>query len=852
MIIHNHLKKLLLSLFFITGTLQAQISANYEATPLKQVLESISTSYDLIFSFSDDVVKDKKVTIAVTDAPIEDVLELLKASTGLDFRKISDRQIIISAPDRKTAICGYVYDDTGTVLPYASVSIENTSKGTVTNDEGFFQLESVDKDASVIIQYIGYKDRMVAVSSFAESDCPKLSLSPESTALQEVVVVEYVTTGIDKNKDGSFTISNEDQGILPGQTEPDIFQSIQLIPGINSPDETATGIQIRGGAQDQNLILWDDIKMYNTGHFFGMLSAFNPYVTKEAKIFKGGADPKYGDRISGVIDISSDKEVPEKFNGGFGFNGTHGDLFLKAPVGDKVAFILSGRRSYTDVLETPTYNAYSEKVFQNTKITSGSEIVSGDEEFEEVLGDNNFFFYDTSARLIMDLTENDKILVSGLYTSNDLSFEIRDEEDVITDELQIQNKGASFSWQGTKRERIHHSLKAYYSNYDSDYRLTERQDIIVEGENTRRNTVEDIGVAIDMTYDINKNNALLLGYHFSNTEVFYSVSFDSEFEDPFTQFDRIKNSINTVYAGYKFFPGSNGLINIGVRASHYSVVDKLYAEPRLNIEYPLTGFLRIKATGELRYQPINQLVEFENTDLRLADNIWVNSNNNDIPVLESTQLSGGLLFSKKGWTVEIDSYYKTIKGLTSFTSGFNTVQEDLSSGESRIFGVDVYLKKRFKGFRTWISYTFNDIDYTFTEIQEASFPGNNDITHNFRFSNTCQIKDWELSLGWLWRSGSPFTDADLVGDEIVYDLLNGERLPNYHRLDASAIYRFALHQKGNWTGQLGISLQNIYNRRVPLAVSYRVDDTDEGEFELNQLKQRSLGITPNLIFRVYF
>jgi hypothetical protein len=854
------MKKTLLLLFFCTCSLQAQITKNYNETPLQQVLNELSVSYNLIFSFSNTVVKNKVITLAINNTPLDEILTTLKTLTHLNFKKISNRQVIVSSPDNKVEVCGYLFDEsTNEPISYASISIASTKTATITNNDGFFQLGTIDKNTSITIQHVGYKDKLMKVSSFKASGCPRISLFAESTSLAEVLIVEYITTGIDKNIDGSFSISNEDLGILPGQIEPDVLQSIQLIPGINSADETATGIQIRGGSPDQNLILWDDIKMYNTGHFFGMFSAFNPNIIKSAKIFKGGADPKYGDRVSGVIDIYSDKQIPEKFNGGVGINGTHADIFMKVPVTKTVGLIFSGRRSYTDAFETPTYNTLSKKVFQNTKIVENPNQTStpdqeddDNEELEKAIAGNNFFFYDNSAKLIIDASENDKILASTIYTNNDLAFEINDEEDLITDDLEIQNKGASFSWEGIKLKRFHHNLKTYYSKYDSDYLFTEKQELVIENQSIRKNTVEDIGLDLNITYDLDTKNSLMMGYQFSNSEVFYTITKESEFEIPINESDRIKNNANTIYVNYKFLPKNKGFINLGIRASHYSIINKSYIEPRVNIEYPVTTLLRIKTTGELRYQPISQLIEFEDTQLRLGNNLWIHANE-EIPVLKSTQFSTGLLFSKKGWNFEIDGYYKNIDGLTSVTNGFNTINSDLSTGESIIYGVDILLKKKFKNFRTWLGYTFNDIKYIFPEIQEAAFPGNNDITHNFRISNTYEVNNWEFSLGWLWRSGVPFTDANLVGDEIEYGAANAKRLPEYHRLDFSAIYQFNFNKTGNWRGQIGASIQNLYNRQVPVSISYRVDDNAiTEEVELDRLQQESLAMTPNLVFRVYF
>ncbi|MDH7447330.1 TonB-dependent receptor [Aquimarina sp. 2201CG14-23] len=849
------MKKTLFLLLFLVFSAQAQVTKKYKKAPLSQVLTEISESYGLIFSFSNDVVENKVVTLSLNNTSLDEILKRLRVLTNLNFNKISDRQVTVSKPDTKTSICGYIFDaDTNGPLSYASIILKNTNEGVISDENGFFTLEKIDKNTTITIQYVGYAEKSIPVTSFKKTDCQRIRLVKQSTALEEVLIVEYITKGLGKNIDGTLSISNEDLGILPGQIEPDVFQSLQLIPGITSPDETATGIQIRGGSPDQNLILWDGIKMYNTGHLFGLISAFNPYVIADTKVYKGGANPEYGDRVSGVIDITSDKEIPKKFSGGLGINGTHADVFIKTPISNTVGLVISGRRAYTDVLETPTYAAYFEKVFQNTKITDAlNPIDTEEDEIEEVIANNNFFFYDTNAKLIINASEQDKILISGIYTKNDLVFEINDEEDLLSDDLTIQNEGASFSWTGTKLGRIHHVLKGYYSKHDSDYTFTERQDLVIEEQSIRKNTVEDIGVNLGITYDLNKKNSITLGYEFSNNEVFYNITREGELETPINETDLIKNSANSLYANYIISTKNKGSINLGIRTSHYSIVDQLYTEPRIHIEYPITKNFRLKATGELRYQPISQLIEFEDTQLRLANSIWIHSDNEEVPVLESTQFSGGALFSKNDWNFEIDGYYKKIDGLTSLTNGFNNINNDLSSGKSSIIGVDVLLKKRFRNFRAWIGYTFNDVEYTFSEIQDTPFPGNNDITHNFRFSSTLEHKKWEFSLGWTWRSGAPFTDADLINEEIEFGATNARNLPEYHRLDASAIYKFNFNTKGTWNGQIGASILNVYNRQVPIAVSYQADENiNTGNPELDIIRQESLGITPNFIFRMYF
>ncbi|QKX04789.1 TonB-dependent receptor plug domain-containing protein [Aquimarina sp. TRL1] len=865
------MRKLFLLLLMYCLSANAQVTKTYKETSLQTLLNEIETSYQVIFSYDNEVVQNKKVSIHINNSSIEDILISLRELTTLEFKKVTERQIIIRLPSQKISICGYVYDkQSGKALPYATIEITNSNRGTITNEEGYFNLDNVSATSTINILYVGYDHKSIPVSSIKKETCLTIHIQQQSTLLTEVLILEYITTGIDKNKNGSLTISNKKLGILPGLTEPDILQSMQLIPGISSPDETVTGIQIRGGSPDQNLILWDDIKMYNTGHFFGMLSAFNPHIVKGATVIKGGADAQYGDRVSGVIDISGDTEVPERITGGLGINGTHADLYLKTPVTDKLGVIVSGRRSFTDVLQTPTYKTYAERVFQNTKITSenkgmaisigdndedGEDEDEGEIDVEDVLANNDFYFYDGSFKMIFDATEQDKITTSGLFTRNMLAFKLDDGENIATDKLQIQNEGISIAWKGAKGNSLNHSIKSYYIDYQYNYHYTEKEKegVSIEDEITRENTVQDFGFDANVEYYINDYNSFTIGYQFSKNNVFYNIQSDREFSSAVGSLDNIKNNTSTIYSTYKYQPKNKSVISLGVRKTYYSINDEYYAEPRLNITHPITKNVRIKATGEFRYQPISQLVEFDNPGLRLGNNIWVNSDNRDIPVLKSRQVSAGVLFSKKGWNFEIDGYLKKIEGLTSFTNGFTTVSDKPSTGESNILGIDVFLKKRFQNFRTWIGYTYNNVKYTFPDIQEHSFSGNNDIPHNFRISNSYKVKNWEFSLGWLWRSGAPFTRATLRDEDISYGKINGGRLPNYHRLDVSAIYRFNFNKGDHWRGQFGLSFLNIYNRKVPISVNYKLDDNALTEkIELNSLKQQSLGFTPNLVFRMYF
>ena len=859
---------------------QQTVSVDYSNTPLKSVLLDLEQKTGLIFSFSDELIAGKSITKTGNFQDLEELLFFLAESTQLTFESIGKKQVIISAPDQTVSVCGYVFDIiTKKALPYATIIIKGTTKGFTSDENGYFAIEDENLTNGLLIQYVGYASELLLPPDFDKKDCSNFFLNPKAESLREVIVKSYLIKGIDKNRDGSLALNSKEQGTLPGLIEPDIFQSAQWVPGITSINETVSDIQIRGGSADQNLILFDGIKIYNTAHFFGMISIFNPNITTGATIFKGGASAEYGDRISGVIDIVGETQVPLKTVVGLGLNGTQADAFVKARLSESVGLVVSGRRSYADIegLGTPTFEAISEKVFQNTIIVNdGTGQVVEDEEDEETLveGEETFSFYDTNVKLIIKPSENDSIYVSGLLTKNDLNFRLLDDENQSQDALATENQGISFDWSGVKANRWHHGISAYYSKYDSRYRnqFFEEQD--VEEENIRRNSVTDYGLDTHVAYDFSRKHTLKLGYQLSQNEVFYQLFRDelgtediepedqdeegveSADERDFNEISDKANNSNSLYATYYYRPKNRGLISIGLRASTFSLLGGWYFEPRANVEYPLGKVVRLKLTGEKRFQTLSQLVEFDDTRLRLQSGIWTLTDNNDFPLLTSEQFSAGILLNANGWTIDVDGYLKKIDGLTSFTNGFTNASEEYSQGTSDIFGMDLLVKKQWDNYRVWLGYTYNTVDYRFEELANTKFPGNNDITHNLTLSNTYEKGNWRFSLGWNFRTGAPFTPVagfDALAGDISFGAINSQRLPNYHRLDASAQYQFKLSSQKSHRGTLGLSFQNLYARQVPLSVFYRIDDNPQtGLQEIDQLEQLSLGFTPNFSLRFYF
>lgn len=876
---------------FMSSICIGQTVYNFNQTPLKEALKTIENKTGILFSYANEFVNNKTVTVVNKKFTIKQLINSLEEQTALTFNKISDQQIVIAL---RQSICGTLIDaSTQSPLPFATVILDKNT-GTTTNEKGYFNIEiDTTTDQEITFSFVGYEDlkKTLKVGDF----CKKIALTQSSENLNEVVVLGYVTTGIDRNKDGSIDINSQKLGILPGLLSTDIAQSIQSVPGISTLDESATSIQIRGGSPDQNLILYDNIKLYNTGYFYGMFSLFNPFATQKARIFRSGTSAVYGDRISGTIDISSGDKIPAKTEGGIEIDGLTANGYIKTALSKKVGLYVFARKSYTDILKSPTYDSYAEKIFSNAgevKDINGNILeLETDDDFNVDNSNNDFSFTDINAKVILKPNSKNNFAVSALYTHNSLDFDFQAGDEKSVDDLMTNNKGLSFKWNHKTSDKQEEEISAYYSDYDSFYQNNELED--ETGDNNldltkisiRENKIKDVGINVTSTTQTHLNQQLKFGYQLSNTDLIVNFKkikpFEIEENESIPQ--NKSNLKNALFGEYTFNLKNKGLINTGLRLVHYSSLDKFYLEPRINFEYPITKHLRLKSAIERRNQPISQLVEFNDTELRLENNLWRLSDNQEFPLLTSNQVSGGLLYKNKKLTIDFDSYYKELDGLTTFTNGFSNPLENLEFGKSSIKGFDLLLKYRYKNYRVWTGYTFNDISFKFPNLENtpSRFPGNNDIKHQFRISNTLTVKNWQVSLGWQIRSGKPVTpvnsydikiDADGEKAGVVnFGSINSDRLPAFHRLDASVLYDFLIGNEHNkQKAQIGFSAINLYNRVKPLDFIYKaeVKPLDDGgipkpgttgatraerEVILEQVIQRfSLGFTPNFVFRMFF
>lgn len=270
----------------------------------------------------------------------------------------------------------------------------------------------------------------------------------------------------------------------------------------------------------------------------------------------------------------------------------------------------------------------------------------------------------------------------------------------------------------------------------------------------------------------------------------------------------------------------------------------------------MANYLRAEVLGEFKSQTTNQIIDLEQNFLGIEKRRWILSNDSTLPVTKSKQGSVGINYEKNNFYVGVEAFYKNVDGISTSTQGFqNPYQFSGEIGSYDVKGVELLINKKGENYSTWLSYAYNKNDYTFDSIVPQSFPNNLDIRHTVTFASTYTYKDLKLSIGLNYRTGKPFTepvegdeglDQDFFPPRINYQSPNSSRLPEYFRADASAIYNFQLSR--SIRANAGLSILNFTNRKNTLNKYYRVNADDE----IETVENVSLGITPNVSFRVSF
>ena len=840
-----------LFVFLVSYAARAQESSTQKAN-LISYIEELEREFNIKFSYADDDLQLLQITVPSTNS-LPEIIEELRKQTTLGITQLDDRYFAISKPNFIN-ICANVVDNfENTTIINATVEILGSNISQITDLKGRFFIEDVPRNANIAIKHLGFKTKYLSAEELAgDNPCKTILMSPNYQQLEEVVVYQFLTTGITKESDASIELNTDKFGILPGLIEPDVLQTIQALPGIKSVDETVSDINVRGGTNDQNLVLWDGIKMYHSGHFFGLISAFNPYLIEKVNIIKNGTSVQYGDGVSSVINISTRNTITDAFVGGAGFNLLSGDVYGHLPLSKKVSVQFSGRRSTTDFINTPTYNRFFDKVFQDSEVKDNGN-TSND---ASILRDEDFYFYDFTGKLLYDINDNQKVRISFINTNNHLSYTEKTEDRTATSLLDQANLSFGGSLESMWNSKWSTHLNLYYTSYNLD-----SQNIPSETQQLfQSNQVLEKAVKLNTKYKLGNGLQWLNGYQLNEVGI---TNYTEVSQPPYKS--NVKGVIMThsLFSELDYESKNKKLIaRGGLRVNYiknlktFKTFEAIILEPRLNINYALTDGIKTELLGEYKSQTTNQIIDLEQNFLGIEKRRWILSDDDILPITKSKQISLGLNYDKNTLYVGVEGFYKKVNGISTATQGFqNQDQFNGEIGKYDVSGIEFLINKKTATYSTWFSYAYNTNNYTFENITPNRFPNNLDIRHTITFAGTYTYKNFRMGLGANYHTGKPYTKPQEGNNAIIlnvfpnrinYEEPNSSRLPYYLRADASFVYNFKLGT--GIKSSVGASVLNILNKKNILNTYYRINDQNE----IETVERVSLGITPNFSFRISF
>lgn len=874
-------------------TKKLRIKGNYPDKALDLVLLDLKINYRLDFSYDPELVQGKRISVVFPKTNLDNALNLILAGTGLSYKKTGRNSITIvaameetivelaaAAPTRNNfTLKGVVKDkNTGETLPFANILVRGSTNGTTTNIDGYFTLFRVPSDTLILdVSYIGYRNLSFRLHPDMDIDNIQVPMIDFGVQLAEVVVqaereeqLIQASTGISQ-----VGISPAALATLPSFGEKDIFRSLQLLPGISGTNESSSGLYVRGGTPDQNLILFDGFTVYHVDHLFGFFSAFNSNAIKDVQLHKGGFDAEFGGRLSSVVELTGKDGNTEQFNMGAGLSLLSYNGFVEAPFAKgKGSFLVAGRRSFQSQFYSNLFDSFTEN---NQTDAPGGGGRGGRFGFQEVKP--NSYFYDLNAKVTYRPSKDDVISLSFFNGQDNLDNSRNTDNNSFggrfgggnaninfqsnnTDLTNWGNWGASAKWSHRWSDRFYTNANLSYSNYYSE-RDRRNETTINRGDSTitrtngnyEYNDLRDVTFKIDNEWKISPNNQLEFGIQSTYHDIIYEYTQN----DTISVLDRADEAYtNSVYIQDRHTFNNKLILKGGVRASSYSLTNQVYLEPRASLSYLLTDRIKLKGAWGKYYQFATRVVR---EDIQQGSrDFWLLANDENVPISSAFHYIGGISYETPSLLFDVEAYYKTLDGLSEYTtrfvpSGFGpgrslNYEEFFFSGTGIAKGIEFLAQKKVGKITGWIGYTLGEVKYDFEAFGDEPFSANQDQTHEVKIIGNYKRNKWTFGATFIYATGRPYTaptgyyEVPLLdgstADFFEVSAKNGLRLPDYHRFDISATYDFNL---GLSKASMGLSIFNFYDRSN---VWYKEYEVIEGE--LLETNVSLLDFTPSLFF----
>ena len=728
-------------------------------------------------------------------------------------------------------ISGRVKSSDG-VIEAATIQIVEEKRNIMTDSLGYYEVELKAGNYTFLISAVGMNSLRKSVK-VNKNHTVDFALEDSANNLDEIVIS---TTRDDRSlaspQMGAERLTMKAIKNIPlifG--ERDVMKAIQLLPGIKSAGEGGAGIYVRGGSADQNLVLMDDVPVYNAAHLLGFFSTFNPDAVEDITVYKTGMPSQYGGRLSSVLDIKMRQGDAEKFSASGGIGLISSKLTLEGPIKkEKSSFLVSARRTYVDAL---------------LKLSPDSTI-----------NQNTMYFYDVNGRADFQLGENDKLVFSGYLGSDKLGL-------AKTFGISWGNAIASAQWKHLYSSKLNSTTTASFTRYQNKIEINTGIDNV-----QIYSQLNDWALKHNFFWQASDKNLVKFGFN----SIYHTVTpgeISSEGPSSYNPVNYQKRFSleNAVFASSDWQATEKLNIGFGVRLTGFSVlgggdfltvdpngnvtnstyykkgeVVKTYLnlEPRLSLSYLLNTQSSVKASYVRNAQNMHMISN--STSSRPSDK-WLPSSLMVKPEV-SDQFAVGYyrnLFDN-AFELNVESYYKTMDNQIDYRDGAETFNSDnietqLLYGIGRAYGLEVLFKKKKGDFTGWLSYTLSKTERQIDGINGGNwYNARQDRTHEVALVGSYQLnKRWSLSASWIYYTGDAITfptgKYNMDGQVFFfYSDRNTYRMPAYHRLDLGA--NLQLKKRKNFSSELSFSLYNAYGRKNAYTINFREAENDPSRTEV--------------------
>jgi hypothetical protein len=848
--------------------LNKTISISVKEKTIKETLVLISEKEGIDFSYSDNLPNlSRRKTIQFLNHPLSSVIDELLKGLNMSYKVVGKQIVIQSAKDlpKKITISGYVKEQgSAESIIGVNVFVPELKIGTVSNTYGFYSLTITDEDSiTVVFSFVGYKSETRRIKLDKDQE---INISLEAgTLLNEVVVnAEANSRQSERVQMSNISIPISQIKNVPSLLgEKDVFKVLQLMPGVQKGMEGSSGIYVRGGGPDQNLIILDDAIVYNASHLFGFFSLFNGDALKSVELTKGGFPARYGGRLSSVIDMNMKEGNNESWHGEGGIGLISSRLTVEGPLKkNKSSILISTRRTYMDLITRPL-----------SKTMSDASV--------------GYYFYDFNAKINYDFGRANKLYLSGYFGKDLFSIKQKEHDVENLSGLNWGNSTATMRWNHLFNNKLFSNLSLIYSNYN--FQIHEEYNEIVKKEKyyaEYNSGIRDYTVKYDVDFIPNtshwiKAGALAIWHEF---RPYAFVEVDNNNNIDINDIQSIEGLETGFYIEDTYQPINNLKLNGGVRYSHFFSEKKQYKflEPRFSAAYRLNKDFALKASFATMNQYIHLLT---NTGISLPTDLWVPSNDRVHPQ-QSSQIALGLAkdFSKPSLSVSLEGYYKKMDNIIGYKEGATYLDlgetnsateskwlENITSGQGWSYGMELFVQKKTGRFNGWVGYTLSWTQLQFDSLNFGrKYYARYDRRHDISIVGIYKLSDKiTLSGTWVYGTGNaislgveqfqsydhkPLENSNNMynsarnlgfrGEKEIIGNKNDFRMGAYHRLDVGIQF----HKQKKWGERTWeISIYNTYNRKNPFFY-YSQNNNDVGK-----LKQVSLfPIIPSITYSFKF